>query len=757
MICNMDLTLNSLMFEFPQEPVNFYFSREFIAGCHLTRIVSEVLRPDNIKTIFPDLNEGQEIYTSFDDEHEGMIPLAVDLRIEKNYYLAKRYYNRLIRNYFLNNDIKCVITADAIIKDNEVWIKSKEAADFKDSTRFDRFSLKVDYDHFNKHPQLVLSYYGATHVLNKSVSALFQAYNDNFEFNSTGNSLSDVISKVIYNESHLSKDGNPVNKLIADKYIFLASHRSDFNSRKAYPVLNRSLRSFLGYSSPSNTVLENHIRKYYDKIKHFYETYLNNDVFRGVVPISASGFSPINESQVNMTSQESKSLLFGHGQTNYNPTMGLNNGPYLPVPAAKVELICVFHKEESNFARFLMQSLHKGYGAYKNYNKSFVDPLTGIQQYDSDVLRRFTGKDTEFAHFFIEFTNKNDPYPEVNRQLLLAFENGKLKRDSAYMALYVSPIKKTGSSGDARKAYSRIKDAFLRQNIMTQVITTDNIGKVNPNKYNEKGEKEIIAGYSFAYTLQNMALAICAKMGGIPWKINVQKKKELVVGIGAFRNQEDGATYIGSAFSFDNTGSFNAFECFLQDEMLALVGSIKQAIINFSSVNGKPDRLVIHYYKIMSRNKEYAYIDDMLQSLDFVDMPVYVVTVNKTDSEDFVAFDLNDQSLLPYSGTYINLGKGKYLLCNNTRYPNFKGRIEAYPFPIKMRIWSPKIGEEQISTTVIQELIEQVFQFSRIYFKSVKQQHLPVTLKYPELLSEMLSSFDNLATNHLDSNKLWFL
>ena len=147
----------------------------------------------------------------------------------------------------------------------------------------------------------------------------------------------------------------------------------------------------------------------------------------------------------------------------------------------------------------------------------------------------------------------------------------------------------------------------------------------------------------------------------------------------------------------------------------------------------------------------------MLGSLNLGQIPIYVVTVNKTDSEDFVVFDLNHQGLLPYSGTYYNLGNRKYLLCNNTRYQNNYGRIDGFPFPIKLRIWSPQVKDDQIDSTIIQELIEQVYQFSRIYFKSVKQQHLPVTLKYPELVSEMLSSFDNLSTENVESDKLWFL
>lgn len=228
-----------------------------------------------------------------------------------------------------------------------------------------------------------------------------------------------------------------------------------------------------------------------------------------------------------------------------------------------------------------MKAIKEGHKAYSNfYAVTTVNPFTGEQEtIDSkDVLKRFTGKDTFFAPAFISFRDERNPYPEVQAQLAQLFEQGKLRRDENYMALYVSPIGKREHDTTARHAYYYIKEAMLQENIEVQVVLQTNIGTLNP-------DNTIRPNYGFDYTLQNMALAICAKMGGMPWKFNVSKKNELVIGVGAFRNTELGATYIGSAFSFDNTGSFNSFEYFLKDEMRELVGSIKDAIIRYSSIN----------------------------------------------------------------------------------------------------------------------------------------------------------------------------
>ena len=749
------LIFNTIAFEFPKEPVTFYFCRELIPEVPLVKLGIDMLWPANIGSIFPGLAKTDTIYTSFDVFHEGMTPLAVILRNESNYYFAKRYYNRLIRQYFCKNYHKAVLSIVNITKDNEVWVKSDESAEYENCARFDRFLLKIDYDHFKMRPQLLLAYEGSSHVLLDSVAKLRNDIINNDPFDRNNFDITDSLGKVIYVER---LKNNSVRDFIVKKYNFLSSQDVHFRTEDAFPVLNLSLMSLLGYKHPTKEHHDNPLIKYRDKITSFYKTYLDNVAFRQIVSISTDGFTLVDAYQSSITSKSSSSLLFGGNTQNINPTFGLNNGPYLPVPVDCVELICVFHSKEKNYARFLMSSLHSGYGAYKNYSRPSINPMTGKENISSnDVLKRFTGKDTYFARFFIEFQDNRNPFPEINKSLINAFTTGKLDRNKAYMALYISPINKYDIDSNARSAYSRIKDAFLNQNIMTQVILTENIGQENRQKLNSKGEYDIIAIPGFAYTLQNIALAICAKMGGTPWRIATQKKNELVIGIGAFFNKEKGSTYIGSAFSFDNTGSFNSFECFMKDQMRALVGSMKDAIIRFSSINGRPDKIIIHYYKHMSRQKEYKPIEDMLESLDLDKIPVYVVTVNKTESEDFVVFNQSHSTLLPYSGTYVNLGNGKYLLCNNTRYCNFNGNIEGFPFPIKLRIWRPKAKNNQIDSNVVQSLIEQVYQFSRIYFKSVKQQHLPVTLKYPELVSEMLSSFDNLSTDQIDSKKLWFL
>lgn len=62
----------------------------------------------------------------------------------------------------------------------------------------------------------------------------------------------------------------------------------------------------------------------------------------------------------------------------------------------------------------------------------------------------------------------------------------------------------------------------------------------------------------------------------------------------------------------------------------------------------------------------------MLYKLRFM-IPVYVVTINKTEIGDYIAFNSESTDLMPLSGTFVKIKPFQYLVYNNAKYS------EAYP------------------------------------------------------------------------------
>lgn len=759
------LLLNTLTFEYPKEPVKFFFSDKDDAECKSTRLKSPVLIPKEVKQTqkYIDLFAGcggLTLYTSFDLPTKGFDAIDVDFNEPENEYLVKKYYNRRLERYFRYYD-DVVVTKSNITDDIQVWLlcdNEKKSFSYKGKIyelwEMDRFTIKVKYDRFNNRPYLLVANDRPAQLLNVPLAKLFKDCLDEPFTSQTGITPS-MINKVMTREVRKGSDGKDYVVRKIDRFDYLQSHNMFCPLDTTRPILGGELKRYLSldrHGEPRS--FDSKYIKYKDKIDAFRKRFLNTNDIEKIFHNLAFSLTEVNPLQVGQTTSSKRMLIFGKDQNGNDAKFarqqhGVNYGPHKRCPHTDVQMIFIFPKRSITEARDLIKYMHDG--GYKGQSKA---------------LSNYIGSNVSYADkpFHIQFEDETNPVPEIEKVLQSECYRNKDKRIK-YVGIYISPIHKYSSLRETKECYYRIKELLLKYDIPTQCIDREKMSTMI-EKDNRSGKAD------FAYTLQNMGVAICAKLGGSPWLLDETEKKELIIGIGAFRS--DNQQYIGAAFSFDNTGVFNDYSYFQKSELDELVGAIKMAIIKYSAVNKQPERIIIHYYKKISRKREFKKVEDMLHSLN-LDVPVYIVTINKTESEDIVLFDDEStyssynyqtkqnetkKSLMPYSGKWVNLGASKeghrYLLCNNTRYEDESfNAMDGFPFPIKLTIACPN-RNDKIDTPVVQQLIDQVYQFSRIYWKSVKQQGLPVTIKYPEMIAEIMPHFND-KTVYTESNYLWFL
>jgi argonaute-like protein implicated in RNA metabolism and viral defense len=391
------------------------------------------------------------------------------------------------------------------------------------------------------------------------------------------------------------------------------------------------------------------------------------------------------------------------------------HGPYRPPEKKHISIFFIVHADDrKRVANKLAKYLKEGQGYFQG-------------------LPRYANVPMQFMDDHIVFEDADNPLPEISSQL----QTMPFKEEMQYLAIYLSPIHKDDPDPDKRTVYYRVKEELLKYQVSSQVIDRDNVSDDN-----------------FQYYLPNIAVAVLAKLGGIPWQLKHPPRRELIVGVGAFRPADKNQQYIGSAFCFSNGGTFRGFRCFSKKETRLLAGSIREAVRNYVKEVGELDRLIIHYYKKMSY-REREPIVKMLHNLGLEDVTVVVVTINKTPSSDVLLFDRAYEGRMPLSGTYVRLDHHRLLLCNNTRYGQGK-EPRHYPFPVKVKIESDERGFMHKDEKV-QEIMQQVYQFSRIYWKSIAQQNLPVTIKYPEMVARMFPYFESDIIPHFGRHNLWFL
>lgn len=686
-----DLKLNLLTFNHPSQHQTFNFYLEPAEGR------SPLQRhefPIKIKDTFPDLpDDTQNIYTDFKIDAQSDTCLKVDLNSSIRF--AKHYYAYLLHAYF-----KTVahVTNINFVNDIELWFLDASETNAKYNTYL-KFVIRVQIARLTDKPELLISYDGRAKVLKDNM--LDEDYN------------TDQITWVIYkNQEYRFRDMDP-------------EQRQEL--KEIYPILNRKLKAELAIK-PQYKRNPNKIKSYYEKIDWFRKNYLITEEFKALLPLTSDDFHSLDQKRIFKTSTGSNLLKFAGERTDTNPNTGLNNhGPYSAAIKPLVKFIYICH-EGDKAAAVELGRYFKG-----EANDSTIDEkykrFKGLKKY---ISLSFSANKEDH----ITFANKENPIEEIRQQI----KDKSYSSDTRYLALYISPYSKNCTDESKKKIYFQVKEELLKHGITSQVVT-----------------KEKIISKDFYYSLPNIAVAILAKLGGIPWqlKINTISKNDLVVGVGAFKSKKLGARYIGSAFCFSQDGIFKEFRCYPANDTRMLAGSIKKAIEEFKLNNPSAERLIIHFYKRMSR-KELQPILDVLYTLG-LDIPVIILSINKTESKDYVVFDHDCPELIPDSGTIIHIGYKQYLLCNNTRYGSQMPKgIEGYPLPVKITISSTKEDVVKDGAS-LKALVDQVYQFSRVYWKSVSQQNLPVTIKYPEMVAEIYPHFENQGINDFGENNLWFL
>lgn len=544
----------------------------------------------------------------------------------------------------------------------------------------------------NKTPELIVSYDGNSRVLKKSMAEL--------------PGLDTLIYRWMNYKGLLYHWGNT----FPDEALR--------NQQEVFPVISNELGTELEIIFPKSE-RDNRYPYYHKNITGFYAKYLDNDDFRKIIPLSPSGFIVKKQEEFKRIATDASLLEYGNGGTGTEPYADIKeHGPYKTIEKPhNVKLFFVYQQSDEAFVQAMKDCLDNGLKGAKSLNEYVKLPYTFKDEWN------------------ISFENIQKAVATCYH----ALENRRKEHNVRYLIIYLSPIEKDKATPQEKRIYIRLKEMFLFYGYHSQVIFRDKITRP-----------------SFNIALPNIQIAMLAKLGGVPWRLKREPAKELIVGIGAAYIPNAANKMLGSAFCFDNDGKFLHFDCFPAKDTSALSESIRLTLIDFRNKNPEAKRLIIHFYKLMSK-KELKPILDMLYSLN-VDIPVIILTINKTVSKNVLAFDTTaPKTLMPLTGTYVQIAERQYLLYNNIRYTETSFvKQTKYQFPVKIKITSTQLEllEDQ---ALIDLLIDQVYTFSRMYWKSVAQQNIPVTILYPQMVAEIFPYFKTPVLSDFGKETLWFL
>ncbi len=513
---------------------------------------------------------------------------------------------------------------------------------------------------------------------------------------------------------------SPISKYFEGDEIFQLSRRAIENENETFPILSIAMKKELGIPfegfATKNTYLD-----YYKKIVAFYDTHLKGKTIAENINFYSETFEVVDDKKIMRTKKVSNALKF-NGNSDFNIHSGLKNfGPYKVPSTENLRFIFIYKQSEAH-----RQAANQLYLALKN------------------GLANFPGlKDYVKVNFELAQENKiilpsNDPAKELEIKLE-EYAAKHMKRELRYFAIYLTDHKRFEDIEDNEEEYYKVKYLLLQKEILSQFIFYKNI-----------------ASDSFKYHLPNIAVAILAKLGGIPWKLDTVPSEKMVVGFGVKRL--DNNTYLGNTLCFKDDGEFYNFETYERPTIQTIGEALRTSIITVTQQEHfTPDKLIIHYYKTLS-DEEAEEIENVLKDVQ-LNIPYIVLTINDTKSKDYLFFDVSSKDIMPVSGTIVEIKhQSEYLLANNERHSETQMySIRKFPFPLKIKVNKPTNTLYDVFD--IKELIDQVYSFSRIYWKSINQVSLPVTIAYSKIVADLAAHFPehHLPEKEIAHSNLWFL
>lgn len=523
-------------------------------------------------------------------------------------------------------------------------------------------------------------------------------------------------SNIPYKELNASIKSH-VNKVVIPNEIL----KYEEGLEDSFPLINLAIFNQIGQvrkTTYSNKAQADYLA-YFNNISLFNDKYLKGQNLNDNVKFLASDFNDANNFL--KLGFDNNYLVFGNNNKDVNTYNGITRyGPYKVSPdIANYRFMFIFHESDKSLANDLYKYLKLGYKNFSGLNQFVKLPFV----LDNDKTIRIKTHD------------------KVVEEIQSALDSFTFDPHLKYIAIYLSPFPKYDDDVH-HEVYYKVKEMLLKKGISSQVI-----------------DRNKISASGFNYSLPNIAIGLLAKAGGVPWKLKRDKSDFLLIGFGAKRIGKQ--TFVGNTVCFDNEGLFQEFNAFQFN--FENVGKQIEAILtryrdNYLAAGEKRlNKIIIHYFKPFGK-EEQRDLEEALQKLD-LDIPYIVLTINDSRDKDWICFDTNYQHLMPVSGTIIELRRYKeYLLFNNTRYQEYPTNAVDFYYPVKIKISKSKFIDTR-NNDVITELIDIVYQFSRMHWRSIRQKSNPVTIYYSKLIAEMVIHFEEnkLPENDTALKSLWFI
>lgn len=286
---------------------------------------------------------------------------------------------------------------------------------------------------------------------------------------------------------------------------------------------------------------------------------------------------------------------------------------------------------------------------------------------------------------------------------------------------------------------------------------------------------------SLQYILQNIALSLYAKMGGVPWTIDqgLAVDDEVVIGMGTAELSgsrfDKRQRYVGITTVFRGDGNYLlghlSRDCTYDEYPKMLEENTVQVLQELRDRNGWREgdtvRVVFHAHKPLKKVEVAKIVKACVEQVGIgLNLQFAFLTVSQdhpfkiTDPEFGGIPDRRTNEtkakMVPPRGRVVQLGRFTRLLC--TKGPTLiKRPVTPLPSPVLIHVHHESTYRD------LQYLSEQVLKFTNLSWRGTQPAEDPVTIYYSELIAKLLSrmrGIDGWSPNILNTrlrHSMWFL
>jgi hypothetical protein len=308
------------------------------------------------------------------------------------------------------------------------------------------------------------------------------------------------------------------------------------------------------------------------------------------------------------------------------------------------------------------------------------------------------------------------------------------------IGIYIEDYSLDEEDKTASDHYYFLKYLFIKNDIPLQVV--------NYRKLSEKN--------ALKWSTSNLALAIFAKLGGIPWVVKPTNNDCLILGIGSAHSKNtDGhiKKYFAYTVCLDSSGLYKQLAVLAEEttESSYLEALTANLVLLLRESRETKYRTCVLHLPFKIKQREITAIKEAIQQID--DIQFVALKVN-TDNKYF-GFSYHN-TLVPYESSFVKLSKSEYLVW-------FEGLL-----------YGKEIVDKHLSNPVhIQFLnlqtehpfderafLQDVLNLSGANWRGFNAKSIPISIYYSQIIAKYTQAFeliDGYEDGSISNDKPWFL